>query len=75
LKPFLGRLALIPVDLRIARIAGVLRSLYRLHSPNAVHLATAIAVGADRFITGNRRDFQHGREIEIVTPDVGPYTP
>ncbi len=74
-EAILGRMTLIPLDLRTARIAGVLRSLYRLRSSDAAHLATAIAVGADRFITGNRRDFQHVREIEIVTPDVRPFTP
>lgn len=53
----LATLRLIPVDAEIARVAAVLRATYRLKTPDALHLATAIVAGADRFVTGNRRDF------------------
>jgi predicted nucleic acid-binding protein len=61
-------LALLPVDGRTARIAAVLRGLYGLRTSDAVHLATAINSGADRFVTGNRRDFSRVREIELLHP-------
>jgi len=65
-ESILDRLALVPLDLHIARTAGVLRGIYRLKTPDATHLATAIMAGAERFVTGNRRDFRHVREIEMV---------
>lgn len=38
-------------------------------SADAVHLATAVSVGADRFITNNSSDFTAAiSEIAIVTP-------
>ena len=40
-----------------AELATVLASRYRLKATDATHLATAVNVGADRFITNNRRDF------------------
>ena len=61
-------LALLPVDGRTARTAAVLRGLYGLRTPDAVHLATAINSGANRFVTGNRRDFSRVREIELLHP-------
>jgi predicted nucleic acid-binding protein len=45
LAGLLARLDLRPVD------------KYGLRAADATHLATAIGVGADRFITSNRRDF------------------
>ena len=36
---------------------------------DATHLATAVAAGADRFITNNQRDFpQTIEEIDVVYP-------
>lgn len=41
----------------------------RLCAADAVHLATAVGVGADRFLTNNRRDFPTTiSEIEVVYP-------
>ncbi len=34
-----------------------LRSGRRLSAADAIHLATAVAIGADRFIISNKRDF------------------
>jgi predicted nucleic acid-binding protein len=57
LSGLLARLDLRPVDRATAELATALGSKYGLRAANATHLATAIGVGADRFITNNRRDF------------------
>ena len=60
---------LVPVDADIARVAAALRTTYRLKTPDTLHLATAIVIGADRFVTGNRRDFTTAiTEIPISFP-------
>ena len=68
----LARLELHPVDRSVASLAAVLGARYRLRAADAIHLATAVAVGADRFITNNRRDFdrEHIVEIDITYPDM-----
>lgn len=69
LTALLGRLDLLPVDFEIAELATVLGARHRLRAADAVHLATAVAVGADRFITNNSRDFTAAiTEIDIVAP-------
>jgi predicted nucleic acid-binding protein len=69
LLQILGALDLKDLDYETAGLAGVLRGKYRLRTPDALHLATAILWGADRFHTNNRKDFgQHIDEIEIVLP-------
>jgi predicted nucleic acid-binding protein len=66
----LSRLTLLPCDTATAELATSLGSSYGLRTADAVHLATAVQVGADRFITNNRRDFpQTIEEVEIVYPD------
>jgi predicted nucleic acid-binding protein len=72
----LDRLELLPVSKTTARIATELASTYRLQATDAVHLATGIEAGADRFITNNRRDFPKSiEEIEITYPeDLAPTT-
>jgi len=50
-------LSLLPVDRKIARTAAKLRAAHSLLTPDAVHLATAVASGADFFLT-NDRDFR-----------------
>lgn len=67
----IASLHLVPVDPAVARIGAALRAKYRLKTPDALHLATAIAVGADRFVTGNRRDFSRIGEIDVVHPAAG----
>ncbi len=65
----LADLDLKQVDDETADLAGALRVKYRLRTPDALHLATAVLWGADRFHTNNRRDFgQHIDEIEVVLP-------
>lgn len=42
---------------------------YRLKTADAIHLATAVVWGADRFHTNNRKDFgPHITEIDVVHP-------
>ena len=69
LGALLGRLDLRPVDEEIALLAVALGAAYGLRSADAVHLATAVSAGADRFITNNRRDFPRSvGEIAVTYP-------
>lgn len=71
LRSMLAQLELKDVDRRIARFAADLGARHRLRAADAVHLATAVIGGADRFITNNRRDFPTTiEEIDIVYPDM-----
>jgi predicted nucleic acid-binding protein len=66
----LSRLDLRPVDLATAELAAALGAEWHLRSSDAVHLATAVNAGADRFITSNRTDFTTAiTEIEITFPE------
>jgi predicted nucleic acid-binding protein len=70
LAALLARLDLRPMDRAIADLATALCGSYRLRAADATHLATAIAIGADRFITNNRRDFPPSiTEIQVTYPD------
>lgn len=70
LEWLLSRLELLPLDLPTANLSVVLGALYGLKAADAVHLATAVNAGADRFITNNQRDFPKSiTEIEIVYPE------
>jgi predicted nucleic acid-binding protein len=69
----LSRLDLRPADAPTAEIATSLAAAYRLRAADAFHLATAVAAGADRFITSNRKDFGPSiTEVEVVHPDALP---
>jgi len=69
LSRFLVRLDLRPVDQMTAVQAAILGAKYKLRGPDATHLATAIAMGAQRFITNNSKDFGRPiKEIEITFP-------
>lgn len=69
LSELLGRLDLRPVDRAIAAKAAVLGAHYNLRTADATHLATAISMGAHRFITNNRRDFGESiKEIDVTYP-------
>jgi predicted nucleic acid-binding protein len=73
LAVLLGRLELLTVDAGTARLAAVLGARYGLRVADAVHLATAVNAGADRFITNNRSDFSMRiTEVEVVHPDQLP---
>ena len=70
LAGLLARLDLRPVDRATAERATALASRYRLRAADATHLATAVGMGADRFITNNKRDFgPHITEIDVIHPD------
>lgn len=74
----LARLDLQPVDTPVAELAVVLGAAYRLKAADAVHLATAVNAGADRFITNNAKDFKRNiKEVDITYPDdlPAPTTP
>jgi predicted nucleic acid-binding protein len=69
LGALLGRLDLRPTDEATAELATALAATYRLRATDAVHLATAVGAGADRFLTNNTRDFaQTITEIDITYP-------
>lgn len=66
----LGRLDLRPLDQATAQLATALAASHRLRAAHAVHLATAVATGAERFLTNNKTDFpQSIGEIDVTYPE------
>ena len=66
----LDHLTLLPCDVATARLASAIGAAHGLKAADAVHLATAVQAGADRFVTNNKRDFPDTiEEIEIVYPE------
>jgi predicted nucleic acid-binding protein len=73
LTAVLGRLELRPLDEATAQLAVALGASYRLSAPDAVHLASAVGAGAERFLTNNRRDFPTTiAEVAVTYPDELP---
>lgn len=73
LAALLARLDLRPVDEATAEMATVVGATYGLRAVDAVHLASAISVGAERFITNNRSDFSKAiAEVDVTYPDELP---
>ena len=69
LAALLGRLELHPLDRATAELATALSGRYGLRAADAVHLATAVTTGADRFITNNERDFTPQiAEVKVTYP-------
>lgn len=69
LSELLSRLELRSADEATCDLAAVLGATYGLRAVDSVHLATAVAAGAERFITNNTRDLGPViTEIAIVTP-------
>jgi predicted nucleic acid-binding protein len=69
LSALLGRLDLLPTDQVTAQLATALGAAYGLRAADAIHLATAVGAGADRFVTNNERDFPKSiSEIDITYP-------
>jgi predicted nucleic acid-binding protein len=67
----LARFDLKPVDAEVADAAVTLSAKYRLRAADAIHLATAVVWGAERFHTNNRKHFgPHIAEVEVVWPSV-----
>lgn len=54
----------VPVTLEIARLAARLRAGYGLRTPDAIHLATAVATEAAEFVTTDRL-LARVKEIEV----------
>ncbi len=61
-------IAWIAVDLAVADRAASLRTRYRLRTPDAIHLATAVQEGADLFLT-NDHELLRVREVPILLVD------
>ena len=73
LAGLLSRLDLRVVDAVTAEVATSLAATHRLRAADAVHLATAVVAGADRFVTNNRRDFPETlTDIDVTYPDTLP---
>jgi len=69
LSALLARLDLRPTDEATADLAVALGASYALPAADAVHLATAVAAGAERFITNNRSDYvREIAEVDITYP-------
>lgn len=69
LAGLLTSLDLRPLDVATAELATSLSARYGLRAADAVHLATAVSTGADRFITNNQGDFRKEiTEVEITYP-------
>lgn len=70
LEALLSRLDLRPLDQATAELATALGAAHGLRAADAVHLATAVGSGADRFITNNKRHFPKSiPEIEVTYPN------
>lgn len=66
----LGRLDLRPTDEATAQLAATFGATHGLRAADAVHLATAVSAGADRFITNNANDFAKTiAEIDVTYPE------
>lgn len=61
-------LAIINVDVRSARIGSELRATYGLRTPDSLHIAACFAIGAEAFVTNDRR-LRRVKEIDIVVLD------
>ena len=73
LGALLCRLDLRPTDLATAELRHGTRCVVQTRAADAVHLATAVGAGADRFLTNNKTDFPKSiAEIEVTYPDELP---
>ncbi|WP_052326674.1 type II toxin-antitoxin system VapC family toxin [Deinococcus peraridilitoris] len=74
LRLLLSRLQLVDTSEDIAALAAQLGAAYRLRAADAVHLASAVAGGAEAFVTNNRKDFgaQNILEIPVLFPEMLP---
>lgn len=70
LTHLLARLELADFDAATARLSVAYGAEFGLRAADAVHLATAVASGADAFLTNNKKDFPKAiAEIEILYPE------
>lgn len=54
-----------PVSVAIAERAAHLRAQYRLRTPDAIHIATAMIAGCDAFLT-NDLNLKRVQEIRVL---------
>ena len=65
----LRQLDLRAIDVATAELATSLGARYGLRAVDAVHLATAVHAGADRFVTNNTKHFKQSIvEIDVTYP-------
>lgn len=70
LATLLGHIELLPTDQATAELATALGAAYGLRAADAVHLATAVGAGADRFLTNNKGDFPKAiTELAVTYPE------
>lgn len=70
LGALLSRLDLLPADEATAELATALGASYGLRAADAIHLATAVGGGAERFVTNNQTDFPKTiTEIDVTYPE------
>lgn len=62
-------LGILPVSADIAQEAARIRAATGVRLPDAVQLASAIAAGADAFLTNDRRLQRPGTGIEVMVLD------
>ena len=60
-----SQIQLIPINQSILRQAANLRATTSLKTPDAIHAATALSVGCDRFIT-NDKGFRNVPDLPVV---------
>lgn len=73
LTSLLAGLELRPADHSVATVATALDARYGSRAADAVHLATGVVAGCDRFVTSNRRDFPASiAEIAVTYPSELP---
>lgn len=65
---FGARLLCRPIDMAILEIAAELRASYRLKTPDAIHAATALYLGAVMFVT-NDAGFRRVLRLNVVLLD------
>lgn len=58
-------ISVIPLDSRIARLAGELRQLYRIEVPDSAIAATALFTGST-LLTRNTRDFRRIPDLKLL---------
>ncbi len=69
LTVLVARLDLLLVDQATAKLAVALGAKYGLRAADAIHLATGVKAGADRFVTNNSKAFGADiDEIQITLP-------
>ena len=61
-------ITIVPVSVAIAEQAAHLRAKYRLRTPDAIHLATALALNRDAFLT-NDLALKRVTELKILVLD------